>query len=684
MERILLAVAGTGAALYILHLRRRQRPPTVRVGVSCFLIDPLTGKFVVGIRAGSHGAATWHNPGGHLELGERPEDAACRELAEETGIVVSSDRVVPLGTTSDVFRPDKHYVTLHMLAEWEPSQGQPRRLEPDKCLGWVWKRWSQIEALEPKLFAPMQNLMRSPAFHPPVGSRLLRLRRHARGKVIFCIGYPGSGKGTQGKMLAEQLMLPHVSTGELFRAEARSGSAVGKRMHELMQRGAILPPELTFDYLRREFRRAKYRDGFLLDGYPKDGECFDFIVALLRDELNMAVGGALFFDVPRAEVHRRLTGRLLCARCELNYSANIASCRPLVAGRCDACAGPLAERADDSPATIDARLDSYDRKTMPNVARFQALGALLPIDAAASPSSVNRQILEGLEARLCPPLDSYYLDGTAPNAAEERSTKWHNHLDAESDVLLHEIVRVVQARVPAAQQKVYPISHLRLGPQTECRAFEDVYQRLPNFHPIHEARDEAFTTGKMGDAFDYAMQRATLEAAFSHPRRGVMTEVEEDLYELETSSDGVSTVTRDDGDSTTALDWSQLQGWRERMLPHVPAYELHHAFDVPKLPTEHRPPIDLARLSAEAARDVVGGGDAPGGLQCGGWFVFAKADRWAYRSNEFSDESYDVCKARLVAQAKRVREVAAALLADESRRFKSACSLEKVHAIWRV
>ena len=146
-------------------------------------------------------------------------------------------------------------------------------------------------------------------------------------------------------------------------------------------------------------------------------------------------------------------------------------------------------------------------------------------DAAASPSTVNRQILLGLEARLCPPRDSYYLQGWQPAAGAERSTKWHNHMDAESDVLLSHLVSQVQARVPGAQQKIYPISHLRLGPQTASREFEDVYHRLPNFHPIHEAQDEAFTTGKMGDAVDYALTAATLEVCFAHPRRGVMTEV---------------------------------------------------------------------------------------------------------------------------------------------------------------
>jgi len=106
------------------------------------------------------------------------------------------------------------------------------------------------------------------------------IKNSVQGKVIFLMGYPGSGKGTQGKILEKLLAIPHVSTGELFRAEKESNSKIGRQMADFMNRGEIIPSELTFEYLRQEFAKEKYKNGFILDGYPKSLECFNFIISL--------------------------------------------------------------------------------------------------------------------------------------------------------------------------------------------------------------------------------------------------------------------------------------------------------------------------------------------------------------------------------------------------------------------
>ena len=353
--------------------------PVVRVGVSCLLVDPLTNKVVMGLRKGKkdHGHFTFHNPGGHAEAGESLACTYARELQEETGIVVDPRNVRHMTITEDMFTPQKHYLTVHMLAEWD-GKAQPALTEPDKCYGWQWLHWSEVEELgrQNKLFLPLANLLKSSCWPPSVGWRQGGLRRHMRGKCCFFIGYPGSGKGTQGKVLAEQLCLKHVSTGELFRAEAATGSAIGKKMDSYMKEGAIIPQEFTFNYLRTELSKAKYDDGFLLDGYPKDEECFQFIFDVLAATKREAAA-AIFFDIDRAEVHRRLTGRLLCAPCEKNYHVSILEVMPKLPGVCDCCGGPLTSRGDDTPATIDHRLDSYDAKTMPNVGLFRQRGLLI-------------------------------------------------------------------------------------------------------------------------------------------------------------------------------------------------------------------------------------------------------------------------------------------------------------------
>lgn len=357
--------------------------PIVRVGVSCILVDPLTNKVVMGLRKGKkdHGHLTFHNPGGHAEVGESLAHTYSRELHEETGIIVDPRNVRQLTITEDIFTEQKHYITVHMLAEWD-GKTQPVLTEPDKCYGWQWLHWSEVSQLgeQNKLFLPLANLLKSSCFPLPVGCRQASLRRHMRGKCCFFIGYPGSGKGTQGKVLAEQLCLHHVSTGELFRAEAATGSEIGEKMDAYMKQGAIIPQEFTFDYLRAELSKAKYDDGFLLDGYPKDTECFAFIFDLLEATKREAAA-AIFFDIDRAEVHRRLTGRLLCAPCEKNYHMSIQEVMPKLAGVCDCCGGRLASRGDDTLATIDHRLDSYDAKTMPNVELFRQRGLLLTTGA---------------------------------------------------------------------------------------------------------------------------------------------------------------------------------------------------------------------------------------------------------------------------------------------------------------
>ncbi len=135
------------------------------------------------------------------------------------------------------------------------------------------------------------------------------------------------------------------------------------------------------------------------------------------------------------------------------------------------------------------------------------------------------QVLEAIERRVCPPVGSWWVlgDGAVENGAKpktELSGKWHNHIDAESDETLLRILREVAALAPHAQQKVYPISHLQLGPQCRCREFEAVYRRLPNFHPLRGAVDEAFATGMMGEAgMDYEMVKATLEVCARHTRQ---------------------------------------------------------------------------------------------------------------------------------------------------------------------
>lgn len=494
-----------------------------------------------------------------------------------------------------------------------------------------------------------------------------------KNKAFFFIGYPGSGKGTQGKEIAHLLNINHLSTGELFRAEAKKGTPIGLQMDLHMQRGEIIPKELSFQYLKQELSNPKYRKGFILDGYPKDIECFYFIIETLN-ELGFEATIAFNFEISRDAVVYRLTERLHCEQCEKDYHKEFL--KPEVEGICDICRGLLKPRPDDFTAAINKRLDVFEKNTRSVVDSFNEMGILVRLDAVKDPKTITEDILRiffqnGVENKVINSKDSYFLNQLK---GEENSSVFHNHIDAKSHQLLKKIVEEIEKDSLEIQNKIYPVGYLTLGPQIVDPHFAFVYQSLPNFHFINDAVDEAFSTGKMGEiGFDYDQVLKTLEVASLYPNCGVMTELEEEIFERSFDANSISTVTLDRGNTSYSIDWLRLPGWKEKMIANLPKFELHHGFDIIKLPGEELPPIEIGKLSSYTSLN---------GFNTGGWFVFRKGDRWAYRSNEFSNEEYTICVETLESQANNLRDIVAKFLLDRS--FTSSCSLEKVHAMWHL
>lgn len=490
-------------------------------------------------------------------------------------------------------------------------------------------------------------------------------------KVMFFTGYPGSGKGTQGKRLSELLNIRHLSTGELFRAEAAKGSEIGKKMASYMLKGEVIPKELAFAYLRNELSKPKYRQGFILDGYPKNLESHENLMETLR-ELQMEPLAAIHFEITKDLILDRLTGRLHCNECEHDFHLKFLP--PQKNNICDDCSGPLEARDDDSKESILKRLDVFEKNTRPVIEKFQQNQILFNVDASKSPDQVQSDILNlimDLGKKQILKGGSYFL--RIPRE-QENSSVFHNHIDAKNHYALRGIVKKVEQLSTDFQNKIYPVQALQLGPQLQKEEFKDVYQALPNFHSINLAEDEAFSTGKMGEAgFNYDQIQATLETCFSYPGQGVMTELEEDIYAQFLDEAGRVRVTLDRGDTPYVIDWNKLPGWKEKQINHVPKFELHHGFDLPKKPHEVGPPIDLAALSQITT--ILG-------FQTGGWFIFRNPRQWAYRSNEFSNGSYDEALALLQSQAKILHKTVLELRPDLS--VTNSSSLEKVHAMWRV
>lgn len=468
-----------------------------------------------------------------------------------------------------------------------------------------------------------------------------------KNNVIFLMGYPGSGKGTQGKILSQKLNTTHLSTGELFRNEVKKKSDVGKQMSFYMDNGEIIPKELTFNYLYDELGKEKYRNGVILDGYPKNLESLEFILRTLK-KYNYKIINIIYIDIPRNVALERLCNRLNCSVCDLDYDNSLSCCRR--------CGGLLKPRSDDSLDTINKRLDVFERDTLPVLDMFSKV--LTRIDGVQSIDDVTESIME-----LVKPV-------------AEKSTVFHNHIDAENEDLLVELVNKIELSDLDFQNKIYRVKNLLLGPQYKNSEFKEVYQHLPNFHSIEDSNNEAFSTGKMGNELNYDQVLRTLEVCFDNPGRGIMTEIEEDIYSVTFDQCGFRKVTLDNGETPFQIDWDRLPGWKSRMIENVPKFELHHSVDIPKYFCKEMP------IPMELLRDTL----VSEGFDIGGLFMFDKEDKWAYRMNQFSNESYEKCLNLLDNQFYALRKIVDSLLeTDEPYNiFYTACSLEKVHAIWKV
>lgn len=500
-------------------------------------------------------------------------------------------------------------------------------------------------------------------------------------RVIFFTGFPGSGKGTQGKEISALYNMEHLSTGELFRAEAKTDSEIGKQMAPYLEKGEIIPQDLTFNYLKTELQKTKYNKGIILDGYPKDLECYKFIIDLLHN-LEFIPFLAIHFKLSREEVEMRLSGRLHCKTCNRDF--HITKNPPKKEKTCNYCNGELNARFDDTLDVIRKRLDVYEEKTVPVLNEFEKLGIYRVVHANLSINEVKNNINLTIQRALHEEQENpYYLK--YPKHIETDQT-YHNHIDAVNTKLLHEIVISIEEQDDNYQNKIYPVAALSLGPQVTNDEYKHLYETLPNFHPIDHTlySQEAFATGKMGSkGFNFKQILTTLEICQKYSNQGVMTELEEEIY-----SGYVKTEYVDSDQSTywsktinvssnkkyidDRLDHKKSLGsfWSDKIIPNIPIFELHHGFDIDKKINEYKPPISPDEM-VEISKEI--------GLTVGGWFIFQKNDLWAYRSNEFSNASYEQSIEKLNQQAMNLNKK----MEEIGYNIDNGFSLEKVIAMWR-
>lgn len=210
---------------------------------------------------------------------------------------------------------------------------------------------------------------------------------------VVIMGPPGAGKGTQAKSIASEFGMVHVATGDLFRDAQRADSPLGREARGYMERGELVPDQLTIAMLLERLQQPDAGHGALLDGFPRTVAQADALDAAL-ESLGRRMDKAIYLAVPRETLLKRLAGRWLCRDCQATYHE--LNSPPAVAGRCDRCGGELYQRPDDRRETAEHRLDVYMQQTVPVIDYYRGKGLLLEVNGDQSIEAVQQSVHEGM------------------------------------------------------------------------------------------------------------------------------------------------------------------------------------------------------------------------------------------------------------------------------------------------
>lgn len=202
---------------------------------------------------------------------------------------------------------------------------------------------------------------------------------------IIMLGAPGAGKGTQAKMIAEKYSIPHISTGDIFRANIKNGTELGKEAKKYMDQGLLVPDELTVKILLDRVAQPDCVNGYVLDGFPRtipQAEVLDKALNELGDQIDYAIN----VEVPDENIIRRMGGRRACLNCGATY--HIEHIPPKAEGICDTCGKELVLRDDDKPETVKNRLEVYHNQTQPLIEFYNAKGVLKNVDGTVDMKDV--------------------------------------------------------------------------------------------------------------------------------------------------------------------------------------------------------------------------------------------------------------------------------------------------------
>ena len=207
---------------------------------------------------------------------------------------------------------------------------------------------------------------------------------------IIMLGAPGAGKGTQAKKIAEKCGIPHISTGDIFRANIKNGTELGKKAKTYMDQGLLVPDELVCDLVVDRIQQDDCKKGYILDGFPRtipQAESLDKALQAIGAKMDDAID----VEVPDENIVKRMGGRRACVGCGATYHLVYAPTKK--EGICDACGGELILRDDDKPETVQKRLGVYHEQTQPLIDYYKNQGILREVDGSVDMEDVFKEIL---------------------------------------------------------------------------------------------------------------------------------------------------------------------------------------------------------------------------------------------------------------------------------------------------
>ena len=211
---------------------------------------------------------------------------------------------------------------------------------------------------------------------------------------VILLGAPGAGKGTQAVEISKRLGLAHIASGDLFRQEQQSGSELGKIAKSYMEKGQLVPDEVTVKMILGRIAAPDCAKGLLLDGFPRTLDQAKALDEALASE-GKSVDKVLYIKVSDGELLRRLSGRWICRNCQAPF--NVTEMRPKVEGKCDHCGGELYQRSDDTEDTARKRLEVYFKQTMPLIEYYTKARKLVEVNGEKAIGAVTNDLVAVLE-----------------------------------------------------------------------------------------------------------------------------------------------------------------------------------------------------------------------------------------------------------------------------------------------